>query len=165
MTDALLSPEDSEEALSEAYVHAIAAGAGYTTSQLNFDRDGVDVRFSAGGNMRPNLDAQLKATIGLGTSRRGAFRFPLKLRNYNLLRVPTQVPRILIVLDLPEQRADWLSVSVESLILRKCAYWVSLAERSETKNSTSVTIDIPTAQVFDIAALKKLMESSRRGAL
>src|SRR5437773_330638 len=120
MSDALLTSPDREEALSRAYASAIAAGAGYLTYQPDFDRDSVDIGFSAGGGMRPNLHAQLKATINL--RKRGLnFRFSLKKKNYDDLREPTQVPRIVIVLALPDKDVDWLDVSVRRLIIRRCA--------------------------------------------
>jgi uncharacterized protein DUF4365 len=86
MTDALMKSADREEALSRAYIAAVAAGAGYVTALMDFDRDGVDVQIRAGGSMRPSLDIQLKATINLGEPANGVFRFPLKRRNYDLLR-------------------------------------------------------------------------------
>ncbi len=50
------------EALSRAYVSAIAAHAGYTVGRPEPDRDSVDLSLSAGGAMRPQIDIQLKAT-------------------------------------------------------------------------------------------------------
>ncbi len=47
----LMSVTDREEALSRAYVAAVAAGAGYLTASMDFDRDGVDVQIRAGGAM------------------------------------------------------------------------------------------------------------------
>lgn len=38
----------------------------------------------------PNL--QLQATVNLGESHDGHFRFPLKRRNYDRLRIETQTP-------------------------------------------------------------------------
>ena len=111
MSDKLLADTDSEEALSRAYIQAIAAGAGYVVATMDFDRDGVDVEIKAGGAMRPALDLQLKATINLGATNNGVFRFPLKVRNYNLLRISTQVPRLLVVLDLPKNPDEWLRVT------------------------------------------------------
>ena len=63
MNDALLTSQDREEALSRVYARAVA-GAGYVTSDCEFDRDGVDLSIHAGGAMRPALDLQLKATTG-----------------------------------------------------------------------------------------------------
>ena len=87
MTDSLLTPQDREEALSRSYAYVIAKLAGYITSEYDFDRDGFDFRIQAGGNMRPAIDLQLKATINLGNPRDGYFRYPLMVRNYDLLRI------------------------------------------------------------------------------
>ncbi len=142
MTDALMTSTDREEALSRAYVAAVTAGAGYVTALMDFDRDGVDVEIRAGGSMRPSLDIQLKATINLGELISGVFRFPLKRRNYDLLREETMIPRILVVLDLPANEMDWLNVHPDQLIMRRCACWASLVGLEETENKESVTVSI-----------------------
>ena len=137
-----MTSTDREEALSRAYVAAVTAGAGYVTALMDFDRDGVDVEIRAGGSMRPSLDIQLKATINLGELISGVFRFPLKRRNYDLLREETMIPRILVVLDLPANEMDWLNVHPDQLIMRHCAYWASLVGLEETENKESVTVSI-----------------------
>jgi hypothetical protein len=117
MSDSLLSSQDQQEALSRAYASTIAARAGYTTQPpADFDRDSIDLCFNAGGRMRPNLHAQLKATINLQKSGT-VLKFPLKKKNYDDLRIATQVPRILIVLALPKNVAAWVDVSVARLII------------------------------------------------
>jgi hypothetical protein len=165
MTDALMAVTDREEAMSRAYVAAVAAGAGYVTAVMDFDRDGVDVQIRAGGTMRPSLDIQLKATINLGEPKGGAFRFPLKRRNYDLLLAETMIPRILVVLDLPRDEGDWLKVTPEHLIMRRCAYWASLGGLNETRNKESVTILIRSSNTFDVESLRTLMEQARRGVI
>ena len=69
----------------------------------------------------------------------------------------------LVVLGLPEHRADWLAVSAEALVLRECCYWVSLEGLLETRNSVSVTVSIPIGNIFDSDALVTLIERSRQG--
>ena len=165
MTDALMKSADREEALSRVYIAAVTAGAGYVTALMDFDRDGVDVQIRAGGSMRPSLDIQLKATINLGVPTNGVFHFPLKRRNYDLLREQVMIPRILVVLDLPKNEADWLNVTPEQLIMRRCAYWASLVGAKETENKESVTVSIQNKNRFDVDALKALMERARTGAV
>jgi hypothetical protein len=162
VNDALLTPNDQMEALSRAYVSAIAARAGYVMGEPRPDRDSVDCTLSAGGEMRPQIGAQLKATAG---APKGASAFPyaLKIKNYNDLRVPTQSPRILIVLALPKSADDWLHHSVDELILRRCAFWKSLLGEPALDNTTSVTVSIDTARAFDVQTLTTLMEKSRQG--
>ena len=103
MVDALLSKADKEEELSRIYARAVAAGAGYVTSVPEYDRDGVDLQIRAGGDMRPAIDLQLKATINLEDKGGEHLRYPLPVRNFDLLREDTQTPRLLVVLALPKQ--------------------------------------------------------------
>jgi hypothetical protein len=161
--DQLLSGNDREEALSRAYVQAVAAGAGYVVASLDFDRDGIDCEIKAGGAMRPSLGVQLKATINLGEDSDGVYRYALKRRNYDKLRLPTQTPRVLVLLALPENEAEWLNISEEELVMRRCAYWVSLGGEPDSGNTTSVTISVPASNRFDVNGLIGLMDQSRTG--
>ena len=165
MSDALLTTGDRKEALSRAYVQAVAAASGYTTSECDFDRDGVDLRVCAGGKMRPAIDLQLKATVNLRVSADGYRRFALKIRNYDLLREETQLPRLLVVLDLPRDEEQWLTITADQLILRRSAYWLNLEGAKETDNRASVTVAIPRNNVFDVDSLRSLMDQSRRGSI
>lgn len=163
--DALLSSTDKEEQYSLAYVCAVAAGAGYVVAQRYLDRDGVDVTVEAGGEVRPKLDLQLKATINLKELADGSLRYALKRRNYDLLRGATQTPRLLVLLHLPTAMEDWLTISRSDLTLKNCAYWVNLREAPDSDNAATVTIDVPRSNVFDIDALKALMAQSRTGRI
>ena len=148
-----------------AYAHAVAARAGYVTAVYDLDRDGIDLRIQAGGPMRPALELQLKATINLGNPSDGAFRFPLPSRNHNLLCIATQTPRLLVVLDLPRDRDQWMTVTNDELVLRHRAYWANLYGRDETANDHTITIPIPVRNVFDVPNLQDLMEQSRSGRI
>ena len=163
MSDALLTVQQQEEALSRVYVRAVASRAGYVASCPTPDVDGVDLQISAGGAMRPKLDLQLKATISLGSAKDGCFHFPLKRRNYNLLRIDTQTPRLLVLLDLPRNQDEWMTLTSDNLILRRSAYWISLYGEQETTNRSSVTVDVPQRNLFDVRALRALMDKSRNG--
>lgn len=169
MSDRLLTAADREEALSRVYARAVAASAGYVTTDPEFDRDGVDMRIQSGGAMRPALDLQLKATVNLIASSNGHpdahYRFPLKRRNYDLLRMETQTPRLLVVLDLPREEERWITITANKLVLRRRAYWLSLRGSESTDNRSSVTVRIPKGNVFDVPNLRTLMDQSRRGAV
>jgi hypothetical protein len=69
------------------------------------------------------------------------------------------------VLDLPKNQGDWLQITPDSLILRRCAYWAGPGGWSETGNKESVTILIQSQNRFDVDSLKALMEQARRGAI
>lgn len=163
-TDALLAATLIEEALSEVYVRAVACAAGYVVAKKNFDMDGVDITVEAGGMIRPKLDIQLKASINL-TGPAATFNYFCPKRNYDLLRMPTQTPRILVVLDLPKEQEEWLSITPEELIIRHSAYWHHLKGAEQTENETGCTVYIPKANRLDVPELQALMEKSRTGTI
>ena len=99
------------------------------------DRDGIDLRIQAGGTMRPALELQLKATVNLGEARDGCFHFRLKIRNYDLLRIETQTPRLLVVLDLPKCEEQWVTITEDELVMRRRAYWLNLRGFEEKEKS------------------------------
>lgn len=162
MTTRLLTVPDEKEALSRAYVQAIAARAGFATATYDFDRDGVDMRIQAGGASRPAIELQLKATATLGNPHQGFFRYRLKRRNYDLLTIDVITPRALVVLDLPAERDQWVTVGVEELVLRRCAYWLDLSGENELSEQASTTVRIPERNLFDVEGLHHLMEQARR---
>lgn len=160
----LLTGADRKEALSRVYVGALAARAGYSTSVPEPDRDSVDLRIQAGGPRRPAIDLQLKATTTLPDPVGGSRPFRLPIKNYRDLRDETQTPRLLVVLELPEDESLWMSVTDEELVLRRRAYWLSLQHgHEEVLAQETVTVHIPDGNLLDVAVMRDLMERSRRG--
>jgi hypothetical protein len=143
---------------SRAIVRAIAATAGVSATVPEHDQDSLDMTFAAPDTAEApgsKLDAQLKCSHNIAPEA-GNFSFPLPVKNYNDLRWPDgdyYVPRILIVVHVPTDPADWLVSDHEKMTLKRCAYWVSLAGAAETTNTSTVSINIPTEQVFDPATL------------
>ena len=115
--------------------------------------------------MRPSLDVQLKATINPKENDEGEIKYPLRRRNYDLLREETMVPRILVILSLPNDEKDWINITPDELAIRRCAYWASLSGFPESQNTDSVTITIKKENVFDVSALQSLMEKARGGSI
>ena len=155
-----MTPEQQKEQFSIAYVRAVAAAAGVNVSRPEVDDDSVDIRFSkrsiAGTAVPPMLEAQLKCTSTYVPDG-GIIRFPLRLKNYNELRGQHFIPRVLVVIIVPEQIGDWLAQNEEQMLIRKCGYWVSLEDMPETNNVASVTINLPSAQRFSIGDLRSLL--------
>ncbi len=150
-----------QEEFSLAYIRAVATVAGYHTTRLDYDQDSVDLNIAAVGPRKtrrsPKLDLQAKCTyqdvIGPDT-----VDFALSLKNYNDLReVELMVPRILVVVLVPPEIADWLTQTEAELAIRRCGYWVSLLGRPETSNTATVTINIPRVQLFSPAVLQGIM--------
>ncbi len=116
--------------------------------------------------MEPSIGLQLKATIWLGEPRQdGNYRYAVPIRDYQRLIRPSQTPKYLVVLSLPENEEEWLSISADELVLRRCAYWLSLQDMEESQNSESVTVSIPDSNRFDAYALRELIERSRQDLL
>jgi hypothetical protein len=149
---------------SRAVVRAIAATAGVKASVPEQDEDSEDVTFRAPDTEEgpgARLDAQLKCSQNCDATD-GAFSFPLKVKNYNDLRWPEDklyVPRILIVVHVPPDPTDWLVSDPEKMVLKRCAYWVSLAGAAPTDNASTVSVKVSTEQVFDPASLTATLAS------
>lgn len=164
----MLSPNDIKEQLSLAYIHAVASRAGFSVEKVDVDRDSIDLKICARGQLAddavltsPELAVQLKATS------RASFRderlsFVLSRKNYNDLIAPSLVPRILVVFVMPEEEDQWLTLTPESLILRRCAYWASLRGRAPTSNETGQTVQLSRQQTFTHEALRELLRKVAR---
>lgn len=91
-----------------------------------------------------------------------AVHFPLLIRDYDNLRVEKH-PFILIVVLLPDDETEWLTQTDDKLCLRHCGYWLSLMGHNSVPNSNSVTVRIPTANVFSCAQLTEMMDIVAKG--
>ncbi len=166
MTEAPLTGTDRKETLSPVRAKALAARAGYSVSAPRPDRDSADSRIQAGGAYRSALDLQLEATAGISEPRDGFIPFRLSVKNYNDLRVETQTPRLLVVLELPRDEVQWMSVTMEELVLRRRAYWLSLEQaHDEITDQQTVSVRIPERNVLNVETLQELMDRSRTGEI
>lgn len=151
-----------KEQFSIAYLHAIASVAGYRTAEPNVDDDSIDwcvkARGIYGRRRSPQLDLQLKCTERL-PNKNGSFGFPLSEKNYSDLRGDdVHVPRILVVVFVPDDIDSWLDQSEERLLMKHCAYWVSLRDAPETSNLKRVTVRLPRTNLFTVSALGSMMQ-------
>lgn len=155
-----MTEEQQKEQFSVAYVRAVAAVAGVNVYRPEVDDDSVDIGFCTkvvrDRAVRPRLEAQLKCSA-VADEDADAFRFALKVKNYNDLRGDDVVPRVLVLVVVPPGIADWLTLTADQLTLRKAAYWVSLTNMPETDNTATVTVSVPKAQLFDVEALRRLL--------
>ncbi len=163
-----MTENEQKQQLSVAYVHAVAARAGYTCQVQIVDEDSVDVLIGAAGYVHdravvrsPRLEVQLKATSSLQLGAKH-LTFPLKRKNYEELRTRCLIPRLLVVLALPVNPAEWIEMSEECMISRRCAYWASLLGRAETPNTGSISVRLPRSQQFNVERLQGLMQQVSR---
>lgn len=158
-----------KEQFSQAYVQAVAAVAGYNWSQPSVDDDSVDLTLAAkggGGITRsPKLDLQLKCHA-LATPAESCFSFALKIKNYEDLRGDNvQVPRILVIVLVPDDVTDWLNHTEEEVALRRSGYWVSLRGDPPTTNTATVSVTVSRSQQFSPDGLRGIMQRIESGGL
>lgn len=164
----MLTEQNIEAELSYAYLHAVATRGGFACSYTHrhLDDVGVDAQVHEDGRLLAadsvhtsfTLHVQLKATRVPPVEQNGRFSFSLPVRQYNRLRETRLASaRILVVLYLPTDPADWLRHSEEALIARRCAYWVSLRGAAASANDTTQTVYIPRAQMLSVVALTEIM--------
>jgi len=157
------------EQFSRAYVAAVAAGAACGMTRPDPDNDSVDLSLKQktidGVRRSPQLDLQIKATSAncIGGEE---VKFPLIIKNYEELR-PTNllIPRILVVVVMPDDIIEWLDHDETMLALKKCGYWVSLYGAPSTSNTTSITISLPRTQVFGVQALDQIFVRLSSGGM
>lgn len=150
------------ERFSLAYIAAVAAKAGFEFVESQDDYDSIDGTLRASFGRRPRIDFQAKAT-SRDVLRADRVTFSLSRKNYDQLRIETITPRLLIVVLMPGAEENWLGRSEEELILRHCGYWVSLRGQPLVDNETSVTVDLPRAQRFNVDQLSGLMARAESG--
>ena len=169
-----LSSQNIESELSYAYLHAVASrvGASCVASSRHEDSNGIDATVTAwgpfvGGGYRNEVDLkiQLKATVKPPKKVGSCISYPLSgIPRYDDLRADTvATPRILVVLFLPKKEDDWMVQSAGSLMIKKCAFWVSLRGAKPSSNATSETVYIPNSQRFDAAGVRKIFSTLSRG--
>ncbi len=159
-----MTPNLQMEQRSLVVIRAVAADAGFQVVIPETDVDSVDGVLVGSLGRRPRIEFQAKST-SRDVIRGGDLRFPLPVKNYNELRIPSWTPRILIVTMMPDEPEGWLSQTEAELCLHSSVYWQSLSGMPERSNSESVTVSIPTANVFDrrqLAALMSRAEAGRR---
>ena len=151
-----------KEQFSNAYVRAVAAAAGFQVYKPEPDIDKIDWVIAAPGPRKtvrsPKVEIQLKCT-SREILRAHHLAFFVDSETYDNLRDPNHmVPRILLVVVVPNEVNDWLVHAEENLALHHCGYWFSLRDLPPSDNETGETIHIPRAQQFTVDALTGMME-------
>lgn len=161
-----LSVAHAQEQFSKAFIIAVAALAGCSAAEPLPDMDSIDWTLSCRlVPRRPKLDLQVKST-GDDAGTPEHIHYPLKRKNYDeLILDDLLAPRLLILVIVPPSPEQWISSSREQLVLRRCAYWVSLAGKPASTNESTVTVRVPRANLFDVPALTGLMRAINEGGV
>ncbi len=103
-----------------------------------------------------SIDFQLKASKNI-TVKEEYITYDLDADAYNdLVKKDRGMPRILILMKLPDDNEDWLHITEENTILRDCAWYTSLVGNPITSNSSTKTIQIPRNQLLTPHKLQRI---------
>lgn len=165
----LMNINQQKEQFSNAYLRAVAAVAGFIFYKPYPDIDSIDWGIAAVGGKgtirSPKVELQLKCSAR-DLMDDSTIKYPLKIKNYNDLRDDNyQVPRILVVILIPDEIDSWLAHTEEELAMRHCGYWVSLRGYPERKNNETITVALPRVQQFTVNGLKQIMIRIGNGGL
>jgi hypothetical protein len=169
----MLNDNNRKAELSYAYLHAVSAAAGFgcTYSDRHLDGTGVDAQV----NIKERLDSgsvltefslhfQLKATSQELAMVDLAISFSLEVPQYdNLRRADVCIPKFMVLMCLPQAPEQWLEVSHDQLVTRKCARWVSLRGAPATTNSTSIAVYVPQINILDPVSLRDMAKQFSLG--
>ena len=166
----MLPDTEIEEELSTAYVKAVCSHAGFIWQDYPRDH-GIDGAIqdtaSFNGMSRANgynIEVQVKATTNY-TEENGEIVYQLENKTYNdLAEKNVGTERILVLLCLPKLKKEWMTQDVDSLIIKKCAYWHYLkGETKKDKLKSKSTIKIPKGKVFSGDIIEKMMNKIKGG--
>lgn len=160
-----------KEQFSRAYVHAVATVCGYLLAYRSADKDSIDLSVEAHdrsfGNTlvveagAPRLDLQLKCT-SRSLIKGDTLHYPLSIKNYDDLRRPAWSPRLLVVVVVPDDVERWMTCSPQELVLHGAGYYRSLRDARSVSNTTSVTVEVPLANPFNVESLQSIMQSAAK---
>jgi hypothetical protein len=166
-----MTPEQRKEEIGKAYVHAVAARHGFKIGTWSVDDGCLDVTIGSAGTLGggtlagPKLDLQLKCTSRKSIVRKDHVAWKLSRTHYDRLIAPSTTSCLLVVLVLPEDERHWVSHTVDTLVLRRCAYFRKMTGLPAVSSETTV-VRLPKANVLSPDALAAMMtEISTKGAL
>ena len=168
----MISREHTQEALSLAYVHALAGRAGLNIAAkpiFDYGIDGYFYRVKMRGRERVEtgnpVRFQMKASIDWEHEEEHVV-YDLEARAHRTIaeREPGEVMTILILLCLPRDEDQWLTGSETEMYLRHRCYWFRTDE-PPTDNVSKRRIRIPRANLLTPDSLQGIMTLAREEAL
>ncbi len=157
-----MTPNLQMEQRSLVMISAVAAAAGVSVVRLELDGNSVDGVLISRLGRRPQIEFQVKAT-SRDIIKGDSLRLVVSVKDYDELRLESWTPRILIVALIPAESEPWLSQNVDELCLHGSIYWASLVGMPAVPNAVTVTVSIPTANVFDRTQLEAMMSRAEAG--
>ena len=163
-----ITEQHTEESLCLAHIYALAGVAGVNYGIRKVYDYGVDGQFNtviARGTRRIDsgfpLDFQAKATVDWELTD-GYIVYDLESKTYNDMveRSDAETTLMLILLCLPETRAQWHGTTPQETIMRHCCYW-HILRGDPTSNASTKRILIPESQILTPDSLNQLLTAER----
>lgn len=157
------------EELSKAFIEGIASRGGYYNSTGKDYGTDLTIRKAYLNPRQCNryltsgkaIDIQVKSVsekyiTGFDDPKSKHIKYNLEVKNYNDLidrfnEIGSIIPLILIVVILPENKDEWLSLTLDSLIFKKCAFWYQIPSgATHSTNKSKSVIIIPKSNQVDL---------------
>lgn len=155
------------EEFQKSYLRAIAAASGCVVGTFEFD-DGIDVQFNHKSehhvqltDRTARLELQLKATHVPMSNGHISVKMTQQRFRYYRTENPT-LHKLVVIMHVPSDPADWILATEESLSMHHCAYWINLVDYPDSP-AENPTVSAPGTNIFDDAALCGIMKRIGEG--
>jgi len=165
------------EAYSYRFLEIIASASQISYNRLDqlVDNDGIDSIWTSYGAQsqasRPKFQAQVKSARGKTAirvrQRDEANVYNLDRSDFNKLMVTDLIPRLLIVVQIPELGSEWIDCHDEGhLMLMRRAYWKDPQKvPSDCISPTTVRIELFSQDLLTPKSIRLLMEKIANGEI
>jgi len=138
----------------EAWVEAVCLAGGYVPDRQDHDRHGFDLTII--DDASEMVRVQVKTTEHPVIS--GAhLKLDLDVRTYDKLREGTTAG-LLIVVVISREYPNWIRQGLRRALVRVEGYWLSLAGRPATSNTTTIAVELPLQNRFQPETVGRLFE-------
>lgn len=150
-----------EELLSQRYIQILANRSGFdatkpekdfgvdlSVKEVSIDRRGIEKRYLYSGR---SVDIQLKSCKNL-KEKNGYVKYSLEKKTYNdyfFRKKNVEQPYIIIIFQIPKDENDWIQLTPDQLVLKKCAYYY-VPDGTEKMSICYARLKIPTSNRVDI---------------
>jgi hypothetical protein len=155
-----------KEELSMCYSHALASSCGLNFERPRIDNDSVDAELVYRGKKdkwifsSPRIFIQFKATSSPRVDKDGNLKFTLGKKNYDDLRLRSQIYRVLVVCCLPNN-TKYVEHHPTHVHLKGKSFWFSLLGLPSLRQSQkNIFIKIPKTNIIDEKTFLKMLENS-----
>jgi hypothetical protein len=168
-TEVILTGINRQGAFGEAYVHLVVQGAGFVLARYSQDSGHkIDWTVSGAGadntTKDPRLDIQVKST-DRERLESGECSYSIDRSLFDWARKPRNlldVPRVIVLVRVPENVDHWMAQTDDELVTKHCAYWVCLRDQPELPvDQGQKAVHFPAANKFDVNGLTELMSNIR----